>query len=127
MSEYTPTTEDVRFAMAGLRMSAERFVTRDSFDRWLASHDAEVRARGEYYEGFEEGIKVGRAEARAGVVAEEPEWAVDSIQYGHVLADGIFIVEHRGVNYSTHQRRIKLGQPESSWVPVKQEGAETDA
>ena len=60
------------------------------------------------------------------VVAEEPEWAVDSIQYGHVLADGIFIVEHRGVNYSTHQRRIKLGQPESSWVPVTQEGA-TDA
>lgn len=61
---------------------------------------------------------------RAGVVAEEPEWAVDLIQYGHVLADGIFIVEHRGVNYSTHQRRIKLGQPETSWVPVKQEGDE---
>jgi hypothetical protein len=58
--------------------------------------------------------------------AEEPEWAEDFIQYGHVLGideSGVFIVEPRGKNYSTHQRRVKLGRPESSWVPVKQEEA----
>jgi hypothetical protein len=56
------------------------------------------------------------AAMRAGVVAEEPEWETEEIEYGHLLKGGIFIVEHRGKNYSTHQRRIKLGRPESSWV-----------
>ena len=63
MSDYTPTTEEVRIKY---RLSSGRqpgdFA---EFDRWLAAHDAEVRAewgaeQGDYYEGFEEGVKVGR-------------------------------------------------------------------
>lgn len=55
-------------------------------------------------------------------LAEESEWEVEEIQYGHLLAGGIFLIEHKGKNYSTHQRRIKLGRPESSWLPAEQEG-----
>lgn len=35
MSEYTPTTEDVRAACS-------RYMSSEDFDRWLAAHDAEV-------------------------------------------------------------------------------------
>lgn len=42
MSEYTPTTEDVAYFYEGPDMdAAER---RADFERWLAAHDAEVRA-----------------------------------------------------------------------------------
>lgn len=74
MSEHTPLEQflyDTGIAMPG---DVRRIARKIEGSEWLAAHDAEVRARGEYYEGFEEGIKVGRAEARAGVVAEEPEW-----------------------------------------------------
>lgn len=45
MSEYTPTTGNVRsvFAYAGAGQSERR--RREAFDRWLAAHDAEVAAR----------------------------------------------------------------------------------
>lgn len=111
MTGYTPTTEEVREAISewawARRMFRPELGQSDGLeaDRWLAAHDAEVRA---------------------GVVAEEPEWEVDSIQYGHLLAEGVFMVEAKGKNYATHQRRIKLGRPTWAWVPVKQEGAETD-
>lgn len=49
VGEYTPTTEDVRRAASDYRAP----ITPEEFDRWLAAHDAEVRA---------------------GVVSEEPEW-----------------------------------------------------
>lgn len=39
MTEYTPTTAEVRWAYAGLDQAAE-----EAFDRWLQQHDAEVRA-----------------------------------------------------------------------------------
>lgn len=66
--------------------------------------------------GITAALEAADALIAAGVVAEEPEWETEEIQYGHLLEGGIFIVEHRGKNYSTHQRRIKLGRPESSWV-----------
>lgn len=65
----------------------------------------------------------------ARIVAEEPEWESEFIQYGHVLGadmSGVFLVEPRGKNYSTHQRRVKLGRPSSSWFPVKQEDQTTN-
>lgn len=107
--EYTPTTEEIIEHWSATRGSAidpeaaKRKAERERmFRRWLAAHDAEVRA---------------------GVVAEEPEWESDTIQYGHLLEGGIFVVEHKGRNYSTHQRRVKLGRPESSWAPIAQKGA----
>lgn len=75
---------------------------------------------------------VPEAEVRAGVVAEEPEW-----EYGveHVQVDGwvdrelhLNLAEAEedyrtcGMN-CTLMRRRKAGP----WLPVKQEGAETDA
>ncbi|MFJ4173385.1 hypothetical protein [Microbacterium sp. NPDC089696] len=111
MAEYTPTTEEIAnvfecgdddetFSSDVYRVRAKR---RKQFYEWLAAHDAEVRAS---------------------VVTEEPEWAEDYIQYGHLLDIGVFMVEPRGKNYATHQRRVKLGHPESAWGPVKQ-GDET--
>lgn len=64
MSEYTPTTKDVRevwiYAQDITHDEGEDFHGAE-FDRWLAAHDAEVRA---------------------GVVAEEPEW-----EYGFQLRE----------------------------------------
>ena len=48
MSEYTPTTDDIRNTYAFLRVEA------DEFDRWLAAHDAEVKA-----EAWDEGYSAG--------------------------------------------------------------------
>ena len=39
MTDYTPTTEDVRVLMR------EAVGSSDYFDRWLAAHDAEVAAK----------------------------------------------------------------------------------
>ena len=50
MSDYTPTTEDVRHAYVSAR-SEEEFAAsylsqfEPEFDRWLAAHDAEVAAQ----------------------------------------------------------------------------------
>ena len=64
MSDYTPTTEAIRGRIIQ-RGIGWGFYGLDEFDRWLATHDAEKRAeweaeQGDYYEGFEEGVKVGR-------------------------------------------------------------------
>ncbi len=69
MTEYTPTTEELRQQYKALAQSRLLGVTYTSalrargaeFDRWLAAHDAEVRA---------------------GVVAEEPEW-----EYGSAIRE----------------------------------------
>ena len=82
------------------------------FDAWLAAHDAEVQAQ---------------------VVAEEPE---ERWQYGAQNpddADGKIIAWSRGftkrlVEQQGHRLfRRTPGVPAGPWVPVKQEGAETDA
>lgn len=112
MSDYTPSTEEARAACARDAMRsamhndslAAQRGAKEAFDRWLAAHDAEKRAEWEAEQG-------------------EVEWVEDFIQYGHLLDIGVFIVEPRGKNYSTHQRRVKTGRPESSWVPVEQEDA----
>ena len=121
MSEYTPDTERIRlvFRMGGSDADA-RLTREDVFDRWLAAHDAEVRA---------------------GVVVEEPEgrrWfsAAYRAQNGNIIpiGDETVLAEYaqktvdefsreddEGPNYFLASRIL------SPWVPVKQEGAETDA
>lgn len=86
MSEYTPTTEQVREAfseMSGWDMSAAEADT--AFDRWLAAHDAEKDAtiaelRLELAKQ-EDSLALARFDTEelhrirsAGVVDEEPEW-----------------------------------------------------
>ncbi|WP_303708433.1 MULTISPECIES: hypothetical protein [Microbacterium] len=108
MSVYTPTTEEVRdYIRAADRVTAHMFAgsadSVEAFDRWLAAHDADVRA---------------------GVVAEEPEW-----EYGIRDTAGDEMIT--GPQSTTEglvplfagevlERRRKAGP----WVPVKQEGAE---
>lgn len=79
VSEYTPTTENVRsvFAHGGAGQSTDR--RRAMFDRWLAAHDAEVRA---------------------GVGTEEPEW-----EYGVVRHDGVMVNNGDYQVQQTHRRR----------------------
>ncbi len=83
--DYTPTTEDVREDFA-FPWSPEQIGDRPArvaaFDRWLAAHDAEVRA---------------------GVVAEE--W----ISYARGIPGEFMIPESKGPNYATHQRTVKAG------------------
>lgn len=66
------------------------------------------------------------AEVRAGVVTEEPEWEYAYEVDGYWDDDKFVVEEYRHVgDTSPHAlaRRRKAGP----WVPVKQEGAETDA
>lgn len=44
-TDYTPTVDEMRFAMAGLRMTADRFVTAASFDRAIANVRADEAMR----------------------------------------------------------------------------------
>lgn len=111
MSEYTPTTKDVRevwiYAQDITHDEGEDFHGAE-FDRWLAAHDAEVQAQ---------------------VVAEEPEWGI-----AHVATPGsVWPLSEDGARETA---AIEPGQwiiysrPKTvthEWVPVKQEGAETDA
>lgn len=115
MSEYTPTTDEVRdYIRAADRVTAHMFSAEspdavEAFDLWLSAHDAEVRA---------------------GVVAEEPEW-----EYGvrHRLASSVtkkanlkaaelcaqVITESSGIEIEAVQR-VAAGP----WVPVKQGSAD---
>lgn len=47
MSDYTPTTDDVRMGWADLRAETvqEGLLAEAEFDRWLAQHDAEIQAQ----------------------------------------------------------------------------------
>lgn len=124
--EYTPTTEEVRdYIRTADRVTAHMFAAGadsvEAFDRWLAAHDAEVRA---------------------GVVAEEPEWEVgyqltqdDGASIGtgwpyptveEAARDGHRRATETNEDYPMYPRvhsvvvrRRKAGP----WVPVKQEGA----
>lgn len=119
MSDYTPTTEEVRdYIRAADRVTAHMFAAGadsiEAFDRWLAAHDAEVRA---------------------GFVAEEPEW-----EYGvrlhprgrvdsgtntalyvppttpHITMERAVEMAQLNPRYrATFHRRRKAGP----WVPVK--------
>ena len=81
MSDYTPTTEAIRGRIIQ-RGIGWGFYGLDEFDRWLATHDAEKRAeweaeQGDYHEGFEEGIKVGRAGSGPRPITDEMVAAAD--------------------------------------------------
>lgn len=125
MSEYTPTTDEVREAIAewawSRRMFRPELAQSDGgeTDRWFAAHDAEVRA---------------------GVVSEEPEWEYratacepdtgdiyDSTSVHESPEAAFFAANEYGLLESNDdlpqlvigmQRRRKAGP----WVPVKQEG-----
>lgn len=47
MTDYTPTTEDVRRGYAWQNKLDDRAEFRAAFDRWLAAHDAALRAEWE--------------------------------------------------------------------------------
>lgn len=130
MSEYTPTTKEVRENYArSLIWPAQADPARAAFfDRWLAAHDAEVRA------GVQGSAKL--SENSAGVVTEEPEW-----EYGYTSKWGTIaassradaesraadhargIAEHRESGDLTYHgkvvMRIAASKP-GEWVPVKQ-------
>lgn len=99
MSEYTPTTEEVRSACS-------RYLNVEDFERWLAARDAEVQA----------------------AVAEESEGEhVVIVRYGmyHAKFEGIGgDVTSLGL---TREAWKAMGEPDVlavSWVPVEQGGAE---
>lgn len=101
MTDYTPTTEQVREAfseMSGWDMSAEEADA--AFDRWLA-------------------------EVRAGVVAEEPEWEQ---RYEHLKKfAAVAMVTLNGDPYgyrSPSNREAAELLASGLGVPVKQEGAD---
>ncbi|MGO4488172.1 hypothetical protein [Microbacterium sp. 2RAF4] len=108
MSGYTPTTLQVEVAfLAAAGHSTHAGSRKEAFDRWLAAHDAEVRA---------------------GVVAEEPEWEYgihfDTSPNGPVLlvasearamAEAAMGVMSGGV--TAMRRTVRTGE----WVPLKQE------
>lgn len=198
MSDYTPTTEQVRDlwvdglfeGIAGDEAVTDADWDKDrraaQFDRWLAAHDAEVRAEAaEAHERTKRGVKTlgeivvrqvedtlrwagmedqigtddpdqqlawercaempGRiaeleaelAEVRAGVVAEEPEWAVSVARatgYGDPviydfrdrLAAERFI-KNPPLWFSREDNQTKMlvsRRKAGPWVPVEQEGDE---
>lgn len=140
MSEYTPTTETLGHGSIKLtyypssdRIGVEQTGVNSVMDSWelvrfvrelglLAAHDAEVRA---------------------GVVAEEPEWEV-GVSYSTPTGPSVDGYRMRSyikvesvekarefaalVDRPMIQKRTKA-VPAGEWVsvPVKQEGAETDA
>lgn len=103
MSEYTPSTGEVRRRYAYARSAGNKNQSAVAeFDRWLAAHDAEVRA---------------------GVVAEEPEWeyGIRTLRYGGKY--GFYVARDEqdakrqleGTSRSEIVRRRKAGP----WVPVE--------
>lgn len=154
MTGYTPTTEEVREAISewawARRMFRPELGQSDGLeaDRWLAAHDAEVRAEAEsdpakderlvrYIAmatplGYQSALTVvqqmtlmiqAETEARrAGVVAEEPEWGI-----AHVATPGsVWPLSEDGARETA---AIEPGQwiiysrPKTvthEWVPVKQ-------
>lgn len=92
MNDYTPTTEEIRVIYIGTR---EEFVKPwqsnrpAEFDRWLAAHDAEVRAS---------------------VVAEEPEWE-------YRISDGEFI--HYTSSQSRVTRALQRGLDVRRRIPKR--------
>ena len=97
MSDYTPTTEDVRDKFKRSCTRQFRKAYGEAFDRWLAAHDAEVTAKalergvdelgvyvgdedGDYWTGYRDGqrrqihvLKMLAAESRADATNNESE------------------------------------------------------
>lgn len=147
--EYTPSTEEIReqywVSSGDPRRSSEAWA---EFDRWLAAHDAEVRAEQADHDamrinGLDTRLAAAKrkiAEMWTGVVAEEPEW-----EYGTALRTpngSLWDFEYEGPREAAEwhvracakdghdhgmdecvivrrSRRISVGE----WVPISQEGA----
>ena len=131
MSEYTPTTEEMRAFYTAERLDGPHLrgfppptveQAESEFNAWLAAHDAEVRA---------------------GVVTEEPEWEYE-VTYSSASAPSIdgyrmrrssgilpslaMVAEWMGFSQNAIAHRRTKAVPAGEWerVPVKQEGVETD-
>jgi len=120
VSTYTPTTEEVRHAYWS-HTTYERVLLGDAasyvggeFDRWLAAHDAEVRAAAE--QGTEE---------------PEGEWLVTTtLDNGRSTSSGVTDEETaraimRWSEEDGLQRELYRRRKAGPWMPVEQEG-ETD-
>lgn len=110
MSEYAPTTGEVRRRYAYARSAGHKNQSAVAeFDRWLAAHDAEKRSEWEAEQG-----------------AEEPEW-----EY-RVSGDGGFRTSASSLHHAMKcrvggdriEKRTKA-VPAGPWVPVEQEGEST--
>ena len=167
MSEYTPTMDELREAWLTAEFEERDASTSDDdmraeFDRALAAHDAEVLR--EAATALEQSIhhldparpadlsyinctridakllreRADRAGARAGVVAEEPEWeyriAVDGEhewpfgphdeEQGETLEEILAALGGQcGEPMCGEIERRTKAVPAGPWVPVKQEGA----
>lgn len=126
MSDYTPTTEEVRGDYATFQLPAHGGDFRTEyaegvaeFDRWLAAHDAEVRS-GVITEGTE-GLQVILDACRAAL--EEGRAAIEFIEgeRGHMRSWERMVADSDR-DAVTVQRAIDLLA--AAGVPVKQEGAE---
>ncbi|WP_424937542.1 MULTISPECIES: hypothetical protein [Bacteria] len=142
MSDYTPTTEDVR------RSALEYWppITGEEFDRWLAAHDAEVRAaleaaekRAEYWESEYRTAEDTKAELRAALAEQgTEEW-----EYGAQHSQGTnphpsrkraeeMVAWHASKDARKRpEARGKAGlvrrRPAGPWVPVDQPAANQEA
>lgn len=104
MSDHTPTTAQIRTGYASVAYTHEgvdlRLVV---FDRWLAAHDAEVRAEA-LHDAF---------------------WAVHAHRFDHTKGIRSVNSLYAGVQASKYAiselHRSPIIRP---WVPVKQEGAD---
>ncbi|WP_431785361.1 hypothetical protein [Microbacterium maritypicum] len=158
MSEYTPTTEEMRAFYTAERLDGPHLggfppptveQAESEFNAWLAAHDAEVRDRMAEHAAERTNELSTRlaaatrelAEARAQVVAEEPEWEY-GVSYSTPTGpsiDGYRVrsyMKARSVEKAQEfaalvdrpmiQKRTKA-VPAGEWVsvPVEQEGAET--
>ena len=165
MSEYTPTTEEIReyietggeprpWVELDEAEEAREKARGEAFDRWLAAHDAEVRA------SVVPEIGMPCADTKphpphawqmsatgwclcAGVVTEEPEWEYE-VTYSSASAPSIdgyrmrrssgilpslaMVAEWMGFSQNAIAHRRTKAVPAGEWerVPVKQEGAEID-
>lgn len=127
MSTYTPTMDELREAWLSAEFEERDSTTSDDdlraeFDRALAAHDAEVRAS---------------------VVAEEPEapriitneTEANALPVGSIIRDNMGDARQKVSDRGWEQSGVVgwwgptwVAFPaEVVWVPVKQEGAETDA
>lgn len=117
MSDYTPTTQAVRLnyitANAGPYRGGEANAAA-AFDRWLAAHDAEVRAAAL---AEQEGRRWFTAAYRAGngnVIAIGGETIIQ--EHAQKTVDDFAREDDEGPNYFLATR---ISPP---WVPVEQEG-----
>ena len=114
-SRWVPSTEQVRSHYVFNQTNQWDAERGEAFDRWLAAHDAEVRA---------------------GVVTAEPEW---EYVRGWIAADGrarisqgviapSYVADFIAEGGEVVRRRVsKFETVTADMVPAEQEGASTDA